>query len=139
MKKLVYLLILFPVVVYAQSSQGVPSQMPKNMEQMQRGLQQMDMEQLQKAAACMENLDLSMMDGLEREGRKMEAEIGALCRSGKRDEAKNKAMKYAREMMSRPEMKKMQECSKLAAGMMPKMPYQKIQEMGKDQHVCDDF
>ncbi|GJL62727.1 MAG: hypothetical protein NPIRA04_13810 [Nitrospirales bacterium] len=137
MKKLIYLLILFPVVVYAQSQQGMPPQM--NMEQMQRNLGQMDMEQLQKAAACMENLDLSMMDGLEKEWKQMEAEIGSLCQSGKRDEAQNRAMKYAREMMSRPEMRKMQECSKLAAGMMPKMPYEKIEEMGKNQHVCDDY
>jgi len=137
MNKLIYLLILFPVVVYAQSQQGMPPQM--NMEQMQRNLGQMDMEQLQKAAACMETLDLSMMDGLEKEWKQMESEIGSLCQSGKRDDAQNRAMKYAREMMSRPEMKKMQECSKLAAGMMPKMPYEKIEEMGKNQHVCDDY
>ncbi|GJL56782.1 MAG: hypothetical protein NPIRA02_39140 [Nitrospirales bacterium] len=127
MNKLLSLLILFPVVVFAQSPQGMPPNM------------QMNMEQMQKAAACMERLDRSAFDEIDQIGQKMKAEIGALCRSGKRDEAQDRAMTFAKEMMSRPEMKKMQECSKLAAGMMPKMPYEKIQEMGKDQHVCDDF
>ncbi|MGB0908865.1 MAG: hypothetical protein ACPGYT_00760 [Nitrospirales bacterium] len=142
MSKLIFILILFPVVGYAQSHQGMPPNMAmdqERMQHMQRGLQQMDMKQLDKAAACMEKLDLSLMDGLEKEGEKMEAEIGALCQSGKRQEAQNRAMKYATEMMGRPEMKKMQECSKMVAGMMPKMPYKKYEEMGKNQHVCDDY
>ncbi len=142
MNKLIFILILFPAVGYAQSHEGMPPNMAmdqEHMQQMQRSLQQMDMKQLDKAAACMEKLDLSMMDGLEKEGKKMEAEIGTLCQSGKRQEAQDRAMKYATEMMGRPEMKKMQECSKLASGMLPKMSYEKIAEMGKNQHVCDDY
>ncbi|WP_447970329.1 hypothetical protein [Nitrospira sp. M1] len=127
MGKLIYMLIFVPLVVYAQSPEGMPPNL------------QMNMEQMQKAAACMERLDPSAFEELEQVGQKMKAEIDVLCRAGKRDEAQAKALTFAKEMMSRPEMKKMQECSKLAAGMMPKMPYQKIQEMGKDQHVCDDF
>ena len=142
MNKLIFILVLFPVIVYAQSHPGMPPNMamdPDQMQQMQRSLQQMDMKQLEKAAACMENLDLSMMDGLEKKWEKMEAEAKALCRAGKRDQAQNFAMKYSMEMMRRPEMKKMQECSKLAAGMMPKMSLEKIKEIGKNQHICDDY
>ncbi|GJL65999.1 MAG: hypothetical protein NPIRA05_09700 [Nitrospirales bacterium] len=127
MNKLIYLLLLFPVVVYAQSDPGMPPH------------RQMNMEQMQKAVACMEGLDRSAFEELDQIGQKIKAEIGSLCKSGKRDEAQDRAMAFAKEMMNRPEMKKMQECGKLAAGMMPKMPYETLQEMGKDRHVCDDF
>ncbi len=140
MKKLIFILMLFPSIVYAQGPQGMPPNMDQeHMRNMQRGMQQMDMNQLDKAAACMEKLDLSMMDGLEQEGKKMEAEVKSLCQSGKRAEAQDRAMALAMEMMNRPEMKQMQECSKMMAGMMPKMPYKKYEDMGKNQHICDDF
>ena len=127
MRHLIYIFVLFPVVAFAQGNPGMPPNM------------QMDMEQMQKAMACMENLDRSSFEGLEQEGKKMEAEIGALCRKGSRDEAQDKAMAYGKDMMNRPEIKKMRECSKLAAGMMPKMPFDKYAEENKNRHVCDDF
>lgn len=127
MRHIIYLLVLFPVVVFAQSHQGMPPNM------------QMNMEQMQKAMTCMESLDRSAFEGLEQEGKKMEAEIGALCRGGKRDEAQDKAMAYGKGMMNKPEIKKMRECSKMAAGMMPKMPFEDFNEKTKNQHVCDDF
>ncbi len=128
MRYLLAILVFSPVVSFAQMPQG----MPQNM-------QHMDMEQMQKAMACMQNIDMSVLEGLEEEAKKMEAEVGALCRSGNRDEAQDTAMAYGTEMMSKPELKKMRECGKLAAGMMPKMPFEKFEEEGKNTHICDDF
>lgn len=127
MRHIIYILILFPAVAFAQSHQGIPSNM------------NIDMEKMQKVMACMQNIDRSVLEGLEEEGKKMEAEVGALCRSGNRDEAQDKAMAYGKEMMNKPELKKIRECGKLAAGMLPKMPFDTFEEEGKQTHVCDDF
>ena len=53
MRNLIYLLILFPVIVFAQEQPGIPPNMPMNMEEMQRNMQQMDMGKMQEAMACM--------------------------------------------------------------------------------------
>ncbi len=135
MNKLIFLLTLFSAIVYAESHQGMPPNkaMDKElMQHMQGSMQQMDLKQLEKAAACMDNLDLSMMDGLEKEGTKMEAKIGALCQSGKRRQAQDRAMHYATEMMSRPGMKKIQQNGCWHDAKMP------CEKMGKGQHVSDD-
>lgn len=140
MRHLIYILILFPVVVFAQGQPGMPPNMQQmDMEKMQRQMQQMDMGKMQEMMACMKGIDRSALEGLEVEGKQMEAEVGVLCRSGKRDEAQDKAMAYGKEMMSKPELKKMRECGKMAAGMMPQMPFENIEEENKNRHVCDDF
>ncbi len=128
MRYLLVILVLFPVAAFAQSHQGMPPNM-----------QQLDMEQMQKAMACMQNIDMSALEGLEEEAKKIEAEVGALCRSGNRDEALDKVMAYGKEMMSKPELKKMRECGKLAAGMLPQMPFDTFEGEGKNTHICDDF
>ncbi len=139
MKNLICLLILFPVVVFAQKQPGMPANMPMDMQEMQRNMQQMDMGKMQEAMACMKKIDQSVLEGLKKEGEKIKAEVGALCKSGKRNEAQDKAMAYGKEMMSRPELVKMRECSKMMAGMMPKMPFERIEKEAKNSHVCDDY
>ena len=139
MRNLIYLLILFPVIVFAQEQPGMPPNMPMNMEEMQRNMQQMDMGKMQEAMACMKNIDRSALEGLKKEGERMKAEVGALCKNGKRNEAQDKAMAYGKEMMSRPELMKMRECGKMMADMMPKMPFEHIEEKNKNSHVCDNY
>ena len=139
LRDLIYFLILFPVVVFAQEQPGVPPNMQMDMERMQRNMQQMDMGKMQEAMACMKSIDRSTLEGLKEEGEKMAAEIGALCKSGKRAEAQNKAMEYGKEMMSRPELMKMRECGKMMGGMMPKMPFEHIEEEAKNSHICDKY
>ena len=138
MKSLIYLLMFFPIVVFAQSHPGMPPDMER-MQEMQRRMQQMDMGKMQEAMACMKNIDRSALEGLEEEGKKMEAEVAALCKSGNRDDAQDKAIKYAKEMMARPELQKMRECGKMLAGMVPQMPFENIEEESKNRHICDEF
>ena len=139
------ILVLFPVLVFAQTNPGMPPNMPmdkekmQRMQEMQKNMQKMDMGKMQEAMACMKTIDRSALKGLDEEGKKIQAELKRLCRSGNRDEAQEKAMEYGKEMMSRPEIKKMRECSKKAAGMLPKMGFEELMEEGKDRHVCDDF
>ena len=139
MSNLIYLLIIFPVLVFAQEKPGMLPNMPMDMEKMQRNMQQMDMGKMQEAMACMKNIDRSALEGLKEEGEKVKAEVGALCKSGKRNEAQDKAMAYSKEVMSRPELMKMRECSKMMAGMMPKMPFERIEKETKNSHICDDY
>ncbi len=141
MRHLIYILILFPVVVLAQEQPGMPPNMPnmERMQQMQRHMQNMDMGKLQEAMACMKNVDMSVVKGLEAEGKKIEAELDALCQSGNLDGAQDKAMEYAMEMRDRPELQKLQECGKMAQGMLPKGAFEDLLEEGKNRHVCDDF
>lgn len=97
----------------------------------------MNMGKMQKAMACMKNIDRSALERLKKEGEKMKVEVGELCKSGKRNEAQDKAMAFSMEMMSRPEVRKMRECGKMMAGMMPEMPFENIEKETKNSHVCD--
>ena len=139
MRNFIYFLVLFPVVVFAQEQPGVPPNMRMDVEKMKRNMQQMDMGKMQQAMVCMKNIDRSALERLKGEGRKMEAEIGVLCKGGKRGEAQDKAMAYAKEMMSRPELIKMRECGKMMSGMMPQMSYERIEEKARNSHVCDGY
>ncbi len=149
MRYMLVLILLLPVTVLAQTNPEMPPNMPPNMpmdkekmqrmQEMQKRMQQMDMGKMREAMACMKDIDRSGLKTLEEEGKKMRDEIEALCRSGNRDEAQDKGMEYAKEMMSKPELQKMRECGKLAAGMLPKMGFEELMEEGKDRHVCDDF
>ena len=127
MRKLIYLLILFPVVVFAQKQPGMPPHM------------HMDMMKMEEAMACMKNIDQSALEGLREEGEKMKAEISALCKSGEREEAQDKAMAYGKEIASRPELLEMRKCGKMMESMMSGLPFQHIEKETKNSHICDDF
>ncbi len=141
MRILLFMILFFPIVAFAQEQSGMPQNMPnmERMQKMQRAMQQMDMGKLQEAMACMKNIDMSVVKGLETEGKKIEADLDALCQSGNRDGAQDKAMEYAMEMRDRPELQKLQECGKMAQGMFPKGAFEDLLEEGKNRHVCDDF
>lgn len=89
---------------------------------------------------CMAKVDMAAMERLGEEGKKMEAEINTLCKSGKRDAAQDKAMVFGMKIAKDPNMKIMAECGKQMQGMMPPMaqpPYADLAEDGADRHVCD--
>ena len=129
MRKLILMLALsvVPTFALAQSNSG----MSEDMMQM--------LEQAQKAQACMEEIDTSEFDRLEQEGAKMEQEIDALCASGKREQAQDKAIAYSKEMMAMPAMQKMRECSEMMRGMLPDMPFDNFEEEFKNKNICDEM
>ena len=126
MKKLFFILGLFPISGFAQSdlTQG-------NIMKM--------MEQAQKAQACMQGVDESAFESIEAEGKAMQADIKALCANGERDDAQDKAQAYAKELMGRPEMAKVRECSEMLRGILPEMPFDNFEEKYANSHVCDDI
>lgn len=105
---------------------------PEQMQQM--------MKQAEAAQACMEKVDQSKLEALEVKGKKMQAEIQALCKAGKRDKAMTTAMEYSMQMKNDPALKEMSKCGEMMQGMMPK-PYSPIDEGpdGKPSHVCDNI
>jgi hypothetical protein len=102
-------------------------------------MQQM-MKQAEAAQACMQKVDQSQLKALEIKGKKMQAEIKALCAAGKRDKAMSTAMEYSMQMKNDPALKEMSKCGEMMQGMMPK-PYSPIAEGpdGKPSHVCDNI
>ena len=98
-------------------------------------MQQM-MENTQKMQDCMSGIDPSAMRSLEEKGRKLDAEVKALCAAGKRKEAQDKAIAYGKEMSATKEMKQMQKCGE----MMQQSPaFRGNMEPGKGGHVCDGY
>lgn len=136
MKRLfgVFVLIL-PVVLLAQN--------PRGMQGMQ-GMSQQQLQQMQQAAAkmqlCMRDVDQVEMELFRQKAMKMDQDIKALCGKGKRDQAMEVAMAFSKEVEKSPELKKMQECSKLMQGVMPAMSpaMQAEVEKSQKQHVCDN-
>ncbi len=127
MQKMILMLVFVPAFAMAQSNSGMSEDMMKMMEQ------------AQKAQACMQDIDTSELERLEKEGNKMEAEIKALCDSGKRDQAQDQAIAYSKEMMAMPAMKKMRECSELMRGMLPEMPFDNFEEEFENKNICDEM
>ena len=127
MKKLIMLLGLLPMIALAQNNSGMPMDMQKMMEQ------------AMKAQACMEDIDTSEFDRIEKEGKAMEAEIKTLCDAGKRDEAQDTAIAYSRELMKQPAMQKVRQCSEHLRGMLPSMPFDNFEEEFENKHICDEM
>ncbi|MFV1921246.1 MAG: hypothetical protein ACMZ63_01360 [Methylotenera sp.] len=132
--KLVFITKAFALsLVFHNFVQANPTGMsPEQMQQM--------MKQAEAAQACMEKVDQSKLEALEVKGKKMQAEIQALCKAGKRDKAMTTAMEYSMQMKNDPALKEMSKCGEMMQGMMPK-PYSPIQEGpdGKPSHVCDNI
>lgn len=102
-------------------------------------MQQM-MHNAQKMQECMSKVDPSTFSKLEEKGKKMQAEVKALCDAGKRGEAQKKAIAYGKEMNASKEMKEMQKCGMMAGSMIQQMPIVKEKlEEGKGRHICDDM
>jgi len=95
------------------------------------------MQQGQQMAECMSKVDPSEMEALQVLGERMDAEITALCKAGKRDAAMEKAMEFGREMSGAPVMDKMRDCGDMMNELM-KGGLMAHQE-GDEQHVCDDL
>ena len=121
---LLLLLLLSPVTVTAQNFPG---------------MEQMDMQKLQQMQECMNRVDQQQLKAIEKQQQQFDREIRALCKSGKRDQAQQKAIAYARQMMNNPAIKAMQKCGEIARGMMPEMPVMQMEEELESQHVCDAY
>ncbi|MBT2991222.1 MAG: hypothetical protein KME65_19855 [Candidatus Thiodiazotropha sp. (ex Ctena orbiculata)] len=123
------------LMFFTQTTYAAPGMSEQQMQQM--------MLNAQKAQACFSEFDKSTFDELEAKGKKMEADIKALCAAGKRDEAMSTAMKYSKQMHNDPKMKEIRKCGEMMEGAMAGMPQPYMpptdEEQEKDGHICDDM
>jgi len=122
----IILLLLMPIVTFAQNYQGMSE------EDMQKMTQQM-----QKMETCMQNVDQAKLKVLEQRSYQFEAEVKSLCDSGKREEAQAKAISFGKEIAIDPTMQAMRKCNEMMKGMMPKMPFMDQHKDPSSHHVCD--
>lgn len=123
-----FVVLLLPVMAIAQGYPGMSEQDMQNM-----------MQQMQEMENCMQSVDQSKMEAWEQRGKKLQAEIDSLCANGKRDAANNKAMAFAMEMSSDPDIQKMKQCGEKMRSVMPPLPYMNLDSTGEKSgsHVCD--
>ena len=131
MKKLaITLLLLTPITSFAQNPMGMSE---RDMGKM--------MQKMQEAQACMEKIDQSELEELERKAEKFETEMKSLCASGKRDEAQERAMVYMKEIVNSSVVKEAKRCGEMMKGamqgMMQDMPFMNQDKDYSSKHVCD--
>ncbi|MCG6900777.1 MAG: hypothetical protein LJE75_12365 [Gammaproteobacteria bacterium] len=121
------LLLILPCICVAQNDQDMSDTDTQKM-----------MQQMQQAQACMASIDQAELKKFEQQATQMDTSIKALCASGKRDEAQEEAVAFARDVSNNPSMRKMQECSKMMSSM-PGMPAIPQSAAGEDnnRHICD--
>lgn len=129
MKKLISLVILLlPITVVAENNGGFDQQQMQAL-----------MEKAQEMQKCMNNVDQSEMQKLEKKGRLLEAEVRQLCASGQRSEAQNKALAFTKDFANSSSMNEIQKCGEMAKEIMSGFP--KVgQTEGKENagaHICD--
>lgn len=107
------------------------------------GMGQIDMQKIQEMQKCLESVDQAQLQALEQQQNKFDAEIDSLCSSGKRDQAQQKAVAYAKKLMDNPAIKALLKCGDIAKEMMPDMPFldleKDINESIENEHVCDSY
>ena len=133
MKRLaITLLCLIPMSSFAQF----------NMSMNEADMQNM-MQQMQKAQTCMEKINQSELDALEKRANKFEAEMKSLCAAGKRDAAQEKAMVYMKEIVNSSAVQQARKCGEMMKGamqgMMQDMPFMEEDKDYSRQHVCDSY
>ena len=130
MKRLMIIAVmLLPATTIAQ---GYPGMSEADMQRMMQGMQE--------AQACLQGIDQSGLDAFSQRAEQVESEIKALCADGKRAAAEKKALVFAREVNTDPEIRKMRKCGEMMHGMMPPMPF--MAQAGspdtEDRHICDE-
>jgi hypothetical protein len=120
------LLLILPATGMAQNYPGMG----------ETDTQQM-MQQMQRAQACMAGIDQAQLQTFGERAERVDARVKSLCASGKRDEAQQEAVTFAREVNSNPSMLKMRECSRMMSGMpgMPAIPQGPSED--DNRHICD--
>jgi hypothetical protein len=130
MKKIMVLAILFiPVAVFAENYPGFDQQQMQAM-----------MQKAQEMQACMNNVDQTEMQELERRGKLLEVEVKKLCASGRRSEAQSKAIAFTKEFANSSSMKEVQKCGEMAKEIMSAFP--KVAQSSENNdaaggHICD--
>ncbi len=102
--------MLLSCPVFAQDSQG------NNREEMQQIMQQM-----QEMQACVQNLDQSRLQTLQHKTQELEEKLTELCDAGKREQAKQQAIKFSKAFANNSIIQEVKECGEFMQAMVPKI------------------
>lgn len=93
--------------------------------------------QIQQFQTCIERLDLSALETIDRRSMTVEEEIQSLCARGKIDAARKKAVSWAREAAAAPVVREMIRCGEIMKDRVPDLPFMGLDEDYAGRHVCD--
>ncbi len=125
------------------AQQPTPQQIREILQQVQQNPENFQrlMRQANEMQACMARLDPNAMERLRARGEEMVADVRALCVAGERDMAASRAMQYAQEMASSPDLRAIEECGSLASQLMADLPFATpdAADGSGPAHVCDQL
>lgn len=132
--KRTYIVSAFAAIVASVVSAQPPGGMSEaDMQKMMGAMQEMQ--------ACYQDIDQAEIQGLQQRSQQLMGEVQELCKAGKRDQAHNRVMAYAKTMQDEPTLKQMRKCmEKMPESLksMVKAPedYSEYVE-NRQTHVCD--
>ncbi len=97
---------------------------------------QLLMEQLQEVQGCVGELEPGALAALQSDGEALMAEVGTLCRAGKRDEAQARALAFGRQFETSAEMQQLLTCAKRMGSVLP-MLVPSAAQLAENGQVCD--
>ena len=95
------------------------------------------LDQAQGIEACMTRLDPRAMAAMRARGERISAEIQALCRAGRRDEAQARAVAFGQEMAKSSAMAGLEECGGPLAALVPGALAGMAGDGSDELQVCD--
>lgn len=130
-------LVALPGLAIAQQpGQMDPAEMMRHFQD-PAAMQRMAQE-AQAAQRCMKEIDQKKVDALQKRAEAASREIDQLCKAGKKDEAKARALALSQEFRSDATLKKLQECTKGMAEMIKGMPWAQLPGMQDDPDPSKD-
>jgi len=120
------MILLLPGAAFGQNFQGMSESDMRNMQQ-----------QMQQCQTCIEQIDQSAMEEIDRRSVQIDAEIKSLCARGKRDEAQAKAIAWGKEVAANPAVQEMIRCGEIMKGQVPDIPFTGLDREYAGKHVCD--
>ncbi|PCJ16299.1 MAG: hypothetical protein COB04_11105 [Gammaproteobacteria bacterium] len=94
---------------------------------------------MQQLQSCLQGIDQSTIQNIQRQAQQIKSEVDALCQSGRRNEAQNKAFSASKALVSNPAVQKLTQCGQTLASI-PSIGTLIPNLSGTDlsnKHVCD--
>lgn len=100
------------------------------------GTMKLLLEQVQQVQGCVAELEPGALASLQAEGEALVAEVGALCRAGKRSDAQARALAFGQQFEASAEMQQLMTCAKDMNSILPLLMPTAAQ-LAESGEVCD--
>ena len=120
--------LLLPIISYAEEPAAIGE-----------GNMQMMAERMQEMQKCMNSINKSDLEKVEKRSIQFEKKIRSLCAKGERDQAQKEALSYGEKISAMPGMQSMKKCAENTQGMMQAMPMPGQDMDFSNRHACDEL